>query len=121
LRPTTLSLFDDEKAMPTPDSLNGDIPLTAIRELDEPFCFDAGDPPSTCRAVIEHARLVNAADLSYPIILSAEDRVMDGMRRVGKAVLLGRSSLDAVQFNKDPEPDYVGVHWDGLPYEKTSP
>ena len=34
---------------------------------------------------------------------------MDGMHRVGKALLLGRSSIDAVQFNKDPEPDYVGV------------
>jgi hypothetical protein len=32
------------------------------------------------------------------------------MHRVGKALLLGRSWIEAVQFNKDPDPDYAGVH-----------
>jgi hypothetical protein len=58
----------DRLVLLTKDLPRVEIPLTAIRELDEPFWFNAGDPPATCRAVIEHARLINAVDLSYPII-----------------------------------------------------
>ena len=93
------------------------VPLSSIRELDELFWFSIEDAP-TCRAVIGHARLIDAADLSFPIILSSDGRVMDGMHRVGKAALLGRSSIEAVQFTHDPEPDYVGVHPDDLPYDE---
>src|SRR3954469_22203328 len=67
------------------------VQLTSIRELDESFWFNGGNP-ATCRAVMEHARLMEAADLAFPIILSSDGRVMDGMHRVGKATLLGRSS-----------------------------
>lgn len=92
------------------------VPLSAIRELDEPFWFDHGTVP-TCRAVVDHARLIDAADLSYPIILCSGGRVMDGMHRVGKAVLLGWSHVEAVQFISDPEPDYIGADPGELPYD----
>lgn len=94
------------------------IPLSAIRELDEPYWFGLGTSP-TCRAVVEHARLMEAADLRFPIILSSDGRVMDGMHRVGKAALLGRSTIEAVQFIDDPEPDNIGAHPDDLPYDET--
>src|SRR5262245_28140526 len=84
-----------------------EVPLTAIRELDEPFHSD--NEPSTWQAIVEHVRLMDAADLSFPIILAADGRVMDGMHRVAKALLLGQTSIEAVQFTQDPEPDYVGV------------
>ena len=42
---------------------------------------------------------------------------MDGMHRVCKAALLNRSTIEAVQFAADPEPDYIGVDPDQLPYE----
>src|SRR5690242_10600557 len=71
-----------------------------------------------CRAVIEHARLIEATDLRFPVILSSDGRVMDGMHRVCKAVLLTRPTIEAVQFTTDPEPDYVGVHPDELPYDE---
>jgi len=93
------------------------VPLSSIRELDEPFWFSGANVPP-CRAVVDHARLIEAADLSFPIILSSNGRVMDGMHRVGKAALLGRSSIEAVQFTHDPEPDYIGVHPDDLPYDE---
>jgi hypothetical protein len=93
------------------------IPLSAIRELDEPFWFGHGDVP-TCRAVAEHARLMEAADLRFPIILSSDGRVMDGMHRVGKAVLLRRPTLEAVKFIDDPDADYIGVQPDDLPYDE---
>src|SRR4030095_9468733 len=90
-----------------------DVPLTAIRELDEPFWSDADTP--TWRAAVEHIRLIEAADLSFAIILSSDGRVMDGMHRVAKAVLLGRAPIEAVKFTEDPEPDLVGLQTDKLP------
>ena len=93
-----------------------DVPLTKIRELDEPFHSD--DDPPTWKAIVEHVSLIEAADLSFPIILAANGRVMDGMHRVAKAILLGRASIEAVQFSTDPEPDYVGVQPDKLPYDE---
>ena len=92
-----------------------EVPLVAIRELDEPYWFDHGYAP-TCRAVAEHAQLINEADLGFPIILSADGRVMDGMHRVAKALIHNASSLPAKRFVQDPEPDYVGVAPDDLPY-----
>lgn len=95
-----------------------EVPLTAIRELDEAYWFGAeGDRP-TCRAVADHARLIAEADLRYPIILCAAGRVMDGMHRVVKAYLEGRASVRAVRFAETPEPDHIGVDLDALPYER---
>ena len=92
-----------------------DVPLAAIGELDEPYWFDHGYVP-TCRNIAEHARLINEVDINFPIILSSDGRVMDGMHRVARAVLEGRSSLPAKKFVDDPEPDFVGVEPDNLPY-----
>jgi hypothetical protein len=92
------------------------VPLTAIRELDEPFWSDDDTP--TWRAAVEHIRFIEAADLSFAIILSSDGRVMDGMHRVAKAALLGRATIEAVQFTNDPDPDYVGVEPNELPYDE---
>jgi hypothetical protein len=91
------------------------ILLASIRELDEPFWYGEGAVP-TCRSVIHHAQLINETDLSFPIILSADGRVMDGMHRVGKALQNGQPTIKAVRFNVDPEPDYIGINPDDLPY-----
>ena len=100
----------------TKDSERLEVELNSIRELDETFWFsDKSDRP-TCRAIVEHMRLIEKSDLNYPIILSADGRVMDGMHRVGKALLEGRKSIEAVQFSRDPEPDYEDVQPDDLPY-----
>ena len=91
------------------------VPLAAIAELDKPYWHDHGYAP-TCRNIAEHARLINEADLAFPIILSSDGGVMDGMHRVAKAVLEGRDTIAARQFTCDPEPDHVGVEPDQLPY-----
>jgi hypothetical protein len=91
------------------------IPLTAIRELDQPWSGD--DEPATWRTVLLHVRLIEEADLAYPIIVSASGAVIDGMHRVAKAVLQGRHEIEAVQFDRDPPPDHVGRGPDDLPYE----
>ena len=100
----------------TKDFPRVNVPLSSIRELDESFWFGNGNAP-TCRAVVKHARLIEATDLRFPIILSSDGRVMDGMHRVCKAELLNRATIEAVQFANDPEPDFVGVHPDKLPYD----
>lgn len=102
-------------------NLSRDLPghavtLDTIRELDEPFWFGGGNQDATCRAIIEHCRLIAAADLSFPIILSAGGRVMDGMHRVAKAALAGQNAVPAVRFLVDPEPDYIGRNPEDLLY-----
>jgi hypothetical protein len=93
------------------------IPLSAIQELDEPY-WD-GDPAKsiTCRQIVDHIRLIHDCDLSDPVILSCDGRVMDGMHRICKALLEGHSDIEAVRFREDSEPDYVGVDPDDLPYD----
>ncbi len=91
------------------------VPLAEIAELDEPHWFSGDDTP-TCRAIAGHARLINEADLTYPIILASDGRVMDGMHRVCKAEMLGQPTIEAVRFDRSVEPDYVGCHPDRLPY-----
>ena len=93
-----------------------EIPLSAIRELDEPYWYDSGDDPPTCRSIADHMRLVQAADLVYPIIVCPEGRVMDGMHRVAKALLQGRNGIMAYRLPALPEPDYVNVDPVDLPY-----
>ncbi len=66
--------------------------------------------------MLEHVKLIEAADLSFPIILSSSGAIMDGRHRVAKAALQGRKEVDAVQFDEDPEPDHVGLGPEQLPY-----
>ena len=93
-----------------------EVPLESIRELDEPFWFGGGGEAATCRAVADHAQLIFETDLRYPIILGADGRVMDGMHRVAKAYLEGRTTVLAVQLETDPAPDFVGVDESALFY-----
>jgi hypothetical protein len=90
------------------------LPLSKIRELDEVWCGE--DEPPTWRAMLEHMKLIDEADLSFPIILSASGAVMDGMHRVAKAAGLGQTEIEAVQFDEDPQPDHVGLGPKELPY-----
>lgn len=66
---------------------------------------------------VAHCQLMMAADLAYPILLDSAGRVMDGMHRVGKALLLGHSHIETRRFAVDPAPDYQGCDPDTLPYD----
>lgn len=92
------------------------LPLNSIREIDEVYWFDDVKQRPTCRKVLEHMRLIHEVDLSYPIILGVDGRVMDGMHRVAKALLQGDEVIAAVQFEREPEPDYLGRRPEDLPY-----
>ena len=93
-----------------------EVPLSQIRELDLPFRLEGSDEVPTHREIAEHARLIEAADLSFPIILSSDGRLMDGMHRVLKALNSGRTTIAAFVFDRDPEPDHVDVLPGDLPY-----
>ena len=81
------------------------VPLSAISDFDLVCWFDGKDYLPTCRAVTVHARKIMEAEFIHPVILSAQGHVMNGMHRVAKAWLLGHETVEAVQFDVDPEPD----------------
>ncbi|MCU4641372.1 hypothetical protein [Acinetobacter courvalinii] len=91
------------------------VALADIRELNEAYWFPDQFP--TTQQILGHFQLVQDADLSYPIILCAEGRVMDGMHRVAKASLLRHSHILAVQFEQTPEPDFINVDENELDYD----
>lgn len=91
------------------------VPLSAIRELELPWAGDGESP--TWRALVAHVRLMDEAELAFPIILAADGAVMDGMHRVAKALRAGATTIDAVQFLVDPPPDHVGRRPAELPYD----
>jgi hypothetical protein len=93
-----------------------DHPLDQITELHEPYWHD-DDTGMTCKAIADHTRLIQNADLSYPIILCHEGRLMDGMHRVCKAYLMGHTYIKAVRFTSHVPPHHVGKTPDQLPYE----
>ena len=92
------------------------VRLDEIKELDEEYWLDGNEERPTCRWLAEHMRLVEDTSLAYPIILSSNGRVMDGMHRVVKALVQGFETIEAVRFTVDPEPDYVGRQANELPY-----
>jgi hypothetical protein len=63
-----------------------------------------------------HVRLTNEVDTSYPIILGPDDRVMDGMHRVVRALIEGRPTIAARRLLTLPAPDYRNCRPEDLPY-----
>ncbi len=94
-----------------------EVPLSQIKELEECYWYEHGAAQPTCSSVVEHAKLINQADLSYPVILDKGGRIMDGMHRVCKAMLDGHQSILASQFTEEIKPDYVGIEPEDLPYD----
>lgn len=88
-----------------------EVPLASLWQLDSPHWGEV-----TPRDLAEHMRLVHEADLAYPIILSADGRVMDGMHRAVKALRQGRATIPAVRFDVQPEPDHLDCRPSELPY-----
>lgn len=102
--------------------LSKDLPVQQVDpsqfpELQENHWYSLGDQLPTPANILEHLALIEACDLRYPIILDAAGRVMDGMHRICKAVKNRVPTLPAVQFVTDPQPDYVNVKPQELPYD----
>lgn len=93
-----------------------DIALATIAEIDSEYWFDDEQRP-TVRNVVDHVRLVRDVDVEYPIILAPDGAVMDGMHRVARAMLEGRTTIRAVRLATLPEPDYRNCRPSDLPYD----
>ena len=101
--------------------LSRDLPTISvdprtISELDQNHWYMDPSQQPTPRSLLEHMQLIERSDLSFPVILDAHGRLMDGMHRVCKAVYEERSAISARQFSQDPAPDYVDCTPDELPY-----
>ena len=89
--------------------------LGEIKELDGPYWFPNHYP--TAQDLIDHFQVIQQADLSYPIILCPEARIMVGLHRVAKAKMMNLQNLQAVQFEVMPEPHFINVDEDDLSYD----
>ena len=92
-----------------------EFPLDQIREIKENYWFGTGEEP-TVQSIAEHLRIMAAADLKYPILMCAEQRVMDGMHRVLKSLIAEEQVITTKIFPETPLPDYEDVYPDDLPY-----
>lgn len=96
------------------------VPLDSLSDLDQNLWFNTYGEIPTCRAVAMHAKRIFDADLQYPVILSPDGEVMDGMHRVAKAWILGSTDILVVQFDEMPPPDEVVSNFDTKNYRKLS-
>ena len=94
-----------------------EVPLADISEINEPYWFGEGGDVPTCKRVMEHAAQAVGVDLSYPILLCAEGRIMDGMHRVMKAFGLGHETIKAQRLPVTPPPHNIGKGPDELSYD----
>ena len=85
-----------------------EVPIDDLPEFDsDEHWYGYGSDTPTCRSVASHAKQIQNCDLTYPIILSFDNHVLDGMHRVAKAWILGLATLPAVRFEKPVDPDLV--------------
>jgi hypothetical protein len=81
------------------------------------YWFDECEHP-TVRKVVEHFQLLQGVDPAYPVILGPDNRVMDGMHRIARALLEGKTTIRALRLRELPEPDYRRCRPDQLPYDR---
>lgn len=82
------------------------VDIESIAEIDS-ICWFSKTRPPTLRSVAMHAKRVFAADVSLPIILGAENELMDGAHRVARALLEGQQYILALKFSCTPVPDFI--------------
>jgi hypothetical protein len=80
------------------------VPVKDLLPILEGMCCVLPDERS-CMHMAQHAKRILAADLSHPVILSAEGDLFDGSHRIAKAWVLGMEQIQVVRFPVDPEPD----------------
>ena len=85
-------LFELSKSLPVMD-----VPLSHLAVY---YTYEK----LTLQDMVMHMRAVKAADLKTPIILDEDGELMDGRHRLMKAMLLGKRSIKAVRFEKNPSP-----------------
>ena len=75
-------------------------------ENDNFQCATLSTPP-LWRDIGNHMKRALAADLSFPIVISAEGNVMDGIHRILKCYAFDIPTISAVRFGQTPEADLI--------------
>ncbi|MFM6927859.1 MAG: hypothetical protein ACKOX6_05305 [Bdellovibrio sp.] len=78
--------------------------IASFDSFDQDVWFGSQHKP-TVNKVLEHYRKISDANFQYPIILSHDGKILDGIHRICRAHLDGRKTIPAVKFDVDPEPD----------------
>lgn len=81
-----------------------EIAIEEIIGLDQVTWFSPDQRP-TVRSVAMHARRIMNCDLSYPVILTDDGRVFDGMHRVARHLIDERETIQVKRFPVNPDPD----------------
>jgi len=76
--------------------------IADVDKLLESHCWSAG--PMSINEIMDHADRVAKADLSYPIILTPEGAIADGVHRVVKCIRTGQERILAVYLPVMPPP-----------------
>ncbi|CCN33759.1 conserved hypothetical protein [Vibrio nigripulchritudo SO65] len=102
------SVWDIERIWTLAEALpTEEIAIDDICGPDEVTWFSLDGPLPTCRNIAKHCVRIINADLSYPVILTEDFRVFDGMHRIAKCIMEGRTTIQAKRFPTNPEPDQV--------------
>ena len=84
---------------------NFEYEVKSFNSLDEDVWFNSQHKP-TINKVLEHYKKIEKANFDYPIILSQDGIVLDGVHRICRAILDGKETIPAVKFDLDPVPDH---------------
>ncbi|HCG8553582.1 TPA: chromosome partitioning protein ParB [Vibrio parahaemolyticus] len=84
-----------------------EISIDDIKGPNEVTWFSDEGPQPTCREIAKHCQRINNADVSYPVILTSDYRVFDGMHRIAKQIMLGEETIKVRRFRENPEADEV--------------
>ena len=82
------------------------LPVQEIR-IDQVWMGYFAPCANTLRSFLEHLRMVNEADLSYPIIFNQDMDLIDGKHRLCKAIYEGHETIKYYKFDKDPDSIYT--------------
>jgi len=84
-----------------------ELEIEEIVGLDAVTWFSPDGDQPTIRSMVKHTRRILDADLSYPPILTQDNRVFDGMHRIARHLLAGHTTITVKKFPQNPEPDWV--------------
>lgn len=90
-----------------------DLMLSRISEIHEPYWYNGDSEKPTCASVMAHASAIAASDLSYPILICEDHKIIAGMHRVMKAFGEGMQTIRAHQIDL-PAPDFIDIDLDEL-------
>ena len=81
------------------------LPITDIQvsDLEEQLRRPVWSETETPWQVMGHMARIQEADLSYPILIAPDGRIMDGCHRLARAVMEGARTITAKKFPEWPE------------------